>query len=159
MPVIVTSWCMSDGLAQAWCAPMIQMRKLSVARLHQGIKRLKAGLSYQKSCKDISTRLPGCHQVSASLPRTHVWCSGRKSALLLGIPAWPAPPFSSSSLTLDTSFPTIFAAFLPPSRNFLPYSEISHVLTRLSDTSDCVAACALGAGWDFARTATPRGFT
>lgn len=84
------------------------------------------------------------------LPRTHVWCSGRLSAVLFGIPSLRSPQFSLRvQLFRKTSLPREFDALsLSLTLSLFPFSplcfrdssihRISHVLTRLSDTLDCV---------------------
>lgn len=77
----------------------------------------------------------------AVLPRTHVWCSGRMSALLFGIPSLGPPQFPRSP-TLYHNFSSAYF-FATPSLPVFPFfhplqcTVISHVFTRLSDTSDC----------------------
>lgn len=92
----------------------------------------------------ILTRLPVCHPRLSTrfsiLPRTHVWCSGRMSSPLFGIPSIRSPQFPQCPAF---SQKLLFRVNLqPPLSRSPPLSPssthwISHVLTRLSDTSDC----------------------
>lgn len=93
----------------------------------------------------ILTRLPVCHPRLSTrfsiLPRTHVWCSGRMSSPLFGIPSIRSPQFPQCpALSQKLLFRVNLQPPLSRSPPLSPSSThwISHVLTRLSDTSDCV---------------------
>lgn len=113
------------------------------------------------------TRVPWCHpRLSPTLlPRTHVWCSGRVSAPLFGIPSSGPPQFPRSpALSIRTSLPRIslppfFPLPLSPSftlfavLKFLTCSQERLTLQTMLRSSRTKPAT----GWDFTRTATPNG--
>lgn len=95
------------------------------------------------------------------LPRTHVWCSGRTSALLFGILSLGPPKFPRSPTQCQNSSSACFCK--PPSLQVphffhsLQYTVISHMLTGLSDRLCWGPVGPKFVGGEFTRTATPNG--
>lgn len=98
------------------------------------------------------------------LPRTHVWCSGRASALLFGILSFGTSEVSPKSDSVSKLVFRVFFCKPPPLSLQVPhffhplqYTVISHVLTGRSDRLCWGPVGPKFVGGEFTRTATPNG--